>query len=408
MCHYNLQISLSNYEFDRIMIERRLRPAILERLEHMPAVVLLGPRQCGKTTLAEEIGHELRSDYLDLERSPDRELLAQPLLYLDQHADELVIIDEVQRTPGLFEELRGVIDRGRREGRGNGRFLLLGSASGELLRQSESLAGRVAYMDLTPFDALEASAGGLDLDALWVRGGFPNSVLAANDVASTMWRDDFIRSYLERDIPSLGLRIPATTLERLWAMLAHHQGGLLNVSVLSRSLGIGGNTVARYVDLLVDLLLVRRLSPWISNEGKKLVRSPKVYVRDSGIVHTLLRLPTHDDVLRHPIAGPSWEGFAIENLLNVAGYWVDASFYRSRGGAEADLVLSWRDGRRWLVEVKRTSVPKLRRGFTAAWDDVKPERGFVVYPGTDRYLVRRDVEAIGLVELCRELEALAD
>lgn len=389
------------------MIDRRLRPVILKRLEHTPAVVLLGPRQCGKTTLAQEIGRDLRSDYLDLERSPDRELLAQPLLYLDQHVDDLVIIDEVQRTPGLFEELRGVIDRGRREGRGNGRFLLLGSASGELLRQSESLAGRVAYMDLTPFDALEASAGGVDVETLWVRGGFPNSVLAVNDPASTLWRDDFIRSYLERDIPSLGLRIPATTLERLWAMLAHRQGGLLNVSVLSRSLGISGNTVAHYVDLLVDLLLVRRLPPWISNEGKRLVRSPKVYVRDSGIVHTLLRLPTHDDVLRHPIAGPSWEGFAIENLLNVAGRWVDASFYRSRGGAEADLVLTWRDGRRWLIEVKRTSVPKLRRGFTAAWDDVKPERGFVVYAGPDRYPIRRDVEAIGLVELCRELEALA-
>jgi predicted AAA+ superfamily ATPase len=389
------------------MLYRRLHDDILGRLAHMPAVVLLGPRQCGKTTLAAEIGRERRSDYLDLERSPDREPLAQPLLYLEQHVDDLVILDEVQRVPDLFEELRGVIDTGRREGRGNGRFLLLGSASGELLRQSESLAGRVSYMDLTPFDALEASAGGLDIDALWVRGGFPNSVLAADDKASAVWREDFIRSYLERDIPSLGLRIPATTLERLWAMLAHHQGGLLNLSLLARSLGIAGNTVAHYVDLLVDLLLVRRLPPWISNEGKKLVRSPKVYVRDSGIVHALLRLSTHDDVLRHPIAGPSWEGFAIENLLNIAGYWVDASFYRSRGGAEADLVLSWRDGRRWLIEVRRTLVPKLRRGFTAAWEDVKPERGFVVYAGSERYRVRRDVEAIGLVELCRELEALA-
>jgi uncharacterized protein len=391
-----------------MMLHRRLHDDILERLEITPAVVLLGPRQCGKTTLAEEIGRERRSDYLDLERSPDRELLAQPLLYLEQHADELVILDEVQRVPGLFEELRGVIDTDRREGRGNGRFLLLGSASGELLRQSESLAGRVSYMDLTPFDALEASAAGLDLDTLWVRGGFPNSVLAADDKASAIWREDFIRSYLERDIPALGLRIPATTLERLWAMLAHHQGGLLNVSLLARSLGIAGNTVAHYVNLLVDLLLVRRLPPWISNEGKKLVRSPKVYVRDSGIVHALLRLSTHDDVLRHPIAGPSWEGFAIESLLNVAGYWVDASFYRSRGGAEADLILSWRDGRRWLIEVRRTLVPKLRRGFTAAWEDVKPERGFVVHAGEHRYPIRRDVEAIGLVELCRELETLAD
>jgi len=389
------------------MLRRRLFDDILERLGHMPAVVLLGPRQCGKTTLAREIARERRSDYLDLERSEDRELLAQPRLYLDQHADELVILDEVQRVPGLFEELRGVIDRGRWEGHGNGRFLLLGSASGELLRQSESLAGRVAYMDLTPFDALEASAGGIAVNDLWVRGGFPNSVLAANDAASTIWRDDFIRSYLERDIPALGPRIPATTLERLWAMLAHHQGGLLNVSLLARSLGVAGNTVASYVDLLVDLLLVRRLPPWISNAGKKLVRSPKVYVRDSGIVHSLLRLSTYDDVLRHPIAGASWEGFVVENLLNVAGYWVDASFYRSRGGAEADLVLSFRDGRRWLIEVRRTLVPRLRRGFTAAWDDVQPERGFVVYAGTERYRVRSDVEAIGLVELCHELAAVA-
>lgn len=390
------------------MLRRRLHDEILERLEHMPAVVLLGPRQCGKTTLAEEIGRERRSGYLDLERAEDRELLAQPRLYLEQHADELVILDEVQRVPGLFEELRGVIDQGRWEGRGNGRFLLLGSASGELLRQSESLAGRVAYMDLTPFDALEASAAGLAVDALWVRGGFPNSVLAADDRASAIWRADFIRSYLERDIPALGLQIPATTVERLWAMLAHHQGGLLNVSLLARSLGIAGNTVARYVDLLADLLLVRRLPPWVSNEGKKLVRSPKVYVRDSGIVHALLRLSTYDDVLRHPIAGPSWEGFAIENLLNVADPWlVQPSFYRSRGGAEADLVLSFRGGPRWLVEVRRTLTPKLRRGFTAAWEDVKPERGFVVHAGEHRYPIRRDVEAIGLVELCRELEALA-
>lgn len=389
------------------MLRRRLYDDILERLEHMPAVVLLGPRQCGKTTLAEQIARERRSDYLDLERSEDRELLEQPHPYFARHADELVILDEVQRVPGLFEELRGVIDKGRREGRANGRFLLLGSASGELLRQSESLAGRVAYMDLTPFDALEASAGGLDLDELWIRGGFPSSVLATDDTVSMLWRDDFIHSYLERDIPALGPRIPATTLERLWAMLAHHQGGLLNVSQLARSLGIGGSTVTRYVDLLVDLLLVRRLPPWISNAGKKLVRSPKVYVRDSGIVHALLRLPTYEDVLRHPIAGQSWEGFVIENLLNVAGWWVDASFYRSRGGAEADLVLSWRDGRRWLIEVKRGSASKLRRGFTAAWEDVKPERGFVVHAGEHRYPIRRDVEAIGLVELCREVALLA-
>lgn len=390
------------------MIERRLHNEIVSELKHMPAVALLGPRQAGKTTLAEQIGRERPALYLDLESALDRERLLEPASYLARHADELVILDEVQRIPGLFEELRGVIDRGRREGRGNGRFLLLGSASIDLLRQSESLAGRIAYLELMPFDALEASAGAVGIDALWVRGGFPNSVLAADDAASMRWRGNFIRTYLVRDVPDLGAQIPATTLERLWTMLAHQQGCMLNLASLARSLEVTGRTVSRYVDLLVDLLLVRRLPPWTSNAGKRLVRAPKVYVRDSGIVHALLGLLTYDQLLSHPVVGGSWEGFVIENLLNVAGYWVDASFYRSRGGAEADLVLSWRDGRRWLVEVKRTSAAKLHRGFTAAWEDVKPERGFVVHAGEHRYPVRRDVEAIGLVELCRELQALAD
>jgi predicted AAA+ superfamily ATPase len=390
------------------MIERRLHSEILYDLAHMPAVALLGPRQSGKTTLAREIARTRPSVYLDLETTIDRDRLVDPADYLYRHADELVILNAVQRLPGLFEELRGVIDRGRSEGRGNGRFLLLGSASIALLRQSESLAGRISYVDLAPFDVLEATEGGIGLDELWVRGGFPNSVLAGNDAASLRWRRNFIRTYLERDVPELGPRIPATSLERLWTMLAHQQGSVLNLASLARSLEVSGRTVARYVDLLVDLLLVRRLPPWISNAGKRLVRAPKVYVRDSGVVHALLRLPTYDELLSHPVVGGSWEGFAIENLLNVAGYWADASFYRSHGGAEADLVLSWGNGRRWLVEVKRTAVPKLRRGFTEAWEDVKPERGFVVYAGADRYRIRRDVEAIGLVELCRELEALAD
>jgi predicted AAA+ superfamily ATPase len=389
------------------MLTRRLHGTIIERLGQMPAVALLGPRQAGKTTLAREIARQRPATYLDLESPRQRERIADPELFLAEYVDELVVIDEVQRMPGLFEVLRGVIDEGRREGRGTGRFLLLGSASIDLLRQSESLAGRISYLELTPFDANEAAEGDISLDTLWVRGGFPPSVLATDDETSEIWRNDFVDTYLARDIPELGPRVPATTLRRLWTMLAHQQGGLLNLSALSRALEIKGTTVAGYVDLLVDLLLVRRLPPWISNAGKRLVRSPKVYVRDSGIVHSLLGLSSKDALLGHPVVGASWEGFAIENLLNLAGPRVDASFYRSRGGAEADLVLSWRDGRRWLIEVKRTSVPKLRRGFTAAWEDVKPERGFVVYAGPDRYPIRRDVEAIGLMELCRELEALA-
>jgi len=390
------------------MLGRRLHRHVLAALEEAPAVVLLGPRQSGKTTLADQVARERQAVYLDLESPADRGRLSDPELFLARHADELVILDEVQRMPGLFEVLRGAIDRGRRTGRGSGRFLLLGSASIELMRQSESLAGRVAYLELTPFDALEATAAGIDLDTLWLRGGFPDSVLAGSDEASLRWRTRFVRSYLERDIPALGPRVPATTLERLWTMLAHHQGGFLNLSQLARSLDIGGSTVARYIDLLVDLLLVRRLPPWTSNAGKRLVRSPKVYLRDSGVVHALLQLPTYDALLGHPVVGSSWEGFVIENLLNVADPWlVQPSFYRSRGGAEVDLVLSWRDGRRWVVEVRRSLAPTLRRGFTEAWDDIQPQRGFVVYAGIERYPLRRNVEAIGLVELCRELEALA-
>lgn len=391
-----------------MMIERRRHSRITQRLTHMPAVALLGPRQAGKTTLARQIGHERPSVYLDLESPFDRARIAEPEDYLPRHANELVILDEVQRMPGLFEVLRGVIDKGRAEGRGNGRFLLLGSASIALLRQSESLAGRIAYVDLTPFDAIEAADGGIDLDRLWVRGGFPDSVLAVDDEASAFWRYDLIRSYLERDIPELGPRIPSATLERLWTMLAHQQGAVLNLSQLARSLGVDGKTVARYVDLLVDLLLVRRLPPWMSNAGKRLVRSPKIYVRDSGVVHTLLSIPDREALLAHPVVGASWEGFALENLLTIAGRRIDASFYRSHGGAEVDLVLSWGNGRRWMVEVKRSLAPRLSRGFWSAWDDIQPERGFVVYPHTERFRIRENVEAIGLVELCREVAALAD
>lgn len=365
-------------------------------------MVLTGPRQVGKTTLALELAEERQAVYLDLESESDRARLAEPELYFADHAKELVILDEIQRVPGIFEVLRGVIDRGRREGMGEGRFLILGSAAVDLLAQSsETLAGRVALVELAPLDVTET--GSERIDDLWVRGGFPPSFLARGDAESLRWRTDFIRTYLERDIPQLGPRIPAETLRRLWTMLAHNQGGLLNAANLARGLGVTGATVGHYLDLMVDLLLVRRLQPKLANIGKRLVRSPKVYVRDSGLVHALLGLGEKEAVLGHPVAGLSWEGLVVENAITAAAGHAEPSFYRTSGGAEIDLVLSWRDGREWAIEIKRSAAPKLERGVRSALDDLQPDRSFIVYPGEERYRVGPGTEAIGLAALCEEI-----
>lgn len=386
------------------MLRRKIASEVASLLQQFPAVVLTGPRQVGKTTLSLEIAEGSDAVYLDLESSADRARLAEPELYFADHADELVILDEIQRLPGIFETLRGVIDQGRREGKGTCRFLLLGSAAIELLSQStETLAGRVALVELAPFDVAEV--GEERSDELWIRGGFPPSFLAAGAEESFRWRTDFIRTYLERDIPQLGPRIPAETLRRLWTMLAHSQGGLLNASNLARGLGLSGVTVGHYLDLMVDLLLVRRLPPRLANVGKRLVRSPKVYVRDSGLVHALLGLGDKEAVLGHPVAGASWEGLVLENAIGATAGQAEPSFYRTSGGAEIDLVLSWRDGREWAIEVKRSAAPKLERGMRSALEDLQPERSFVVYPGSERYRIGPGTEAIGLAELCAEISA---
>ena len=377
------------------MIPRSLAPALIEALAHSPAVALLGPRQAGKTTLALETAKSIGrpSLYLDLESEQDRGKLAQAELYLADHVDKLVILDEVHRAPGLFPVLRGLIDTGRRAGKRTGRFLLLGSASLDLLKQSgETLAGRIAYLELTPFTLLET--GHLPADHLWVRGGFPESLLAPSAARSLRWRQDFIRSYLERDIPQLGPRIAAETLRRFWGMLAHHQGGLLNTAQLARNLGVDAKTAASYLDLLVDLLLVRRLSPWHANLGKRLVKSPKVYVRDSGLVHALLGIADKEALLAHPVVGQSWECFVIENLLACAPDGVQGHFYRSSSGAEVDLLLAWPNGELWAIEIKRSLAPKLERGFHSACADLKPARKLVIYPGTETYRLAEDIEAM--------------
>ena len=387
------------------MLTRRLAQRLTYLIDHYPAVCLIGPRQVGKTTLALDIAERRPSVYLDLESVSDRARLADAEAYFADHENELVVLDEVHRVPELFQILRGVIDRGRRRGRKNGRFLLLGSAAIDLLKQSgESLAGRISFLELAPFDVLEIAAR--DLDRLWVRGGFPSSFLADDDRVSLGWRRDFIRTYLERDIPQLGPRLPAETLRRFWSMVAHSQAGLLNAASLARGLGVSGVTVASYLDLMVDLLLVRRLPAWHRNAGKRLVKAPKVYVRDTGLVHALLGLRDKEDLLGHPVAGQTWESMVIETLIAVAPDGTEASFYRTSAGAEIDLLLALPRGRLWAIEVKRSSAPKVERGFHLACADLKPQRQIVVHPGTERFSLGQGTEAVGLVALAKELRSL--
>jgi len=384
------------------MLDRITLASLREDLSHYPAVALLGPRQAGKTTLAHQLAHSDHSVYLDLESELDRAKLSSPELYLGDRLDRLVVIDEVHRVPGLFPVLRGLIDRARREGRRSGLYLLLGSASLDLLQQAgESLAGRIAYRELTPFHALELADS--ELSRLWLSGGFPDSHLAPTSSGSLRWRQDFIRTYAERDIPLLGGRVGAEAVRRLWGMLAHQQGGLFNASVLARSLALDTRTVNRYVDLLVQMYLLRRLQPWHANLGKRLTKSPKLYVRDSGLLHALLGLTDEETLMGHPAVGASWEGFVLENLITAAGPNASAHFYRTSAGAEIDLLLHWPNGECWAIEVKRSLSPKVERGFHIACEDLKPVRQLVVYPGNDSFALGPDTQAVPLGELCRQL-----
>ena len=386
------------------MIARHAKAVVQGMLDRAPAVVLTGMRQVGKTTLALEIARERDAAYVDLERPSDVARLADIERYCARHAGRLVVFDEIQRMPGLFEPLRGIIDERRREGRRTGHFLFLGSASMDLLRQSgETLAGRVAHFELRPLSVHEVSPGARD--ELWLRGGLPESFLAAADRASFEWRFDFVRTCLERDIPALGPRIPSETLRRFWTMLAHNQGQAFNAAQLARSLGVKGVTVGRYLDLMVDLLLVRRLSSWSSNVGKRLVKAPKTYLRDSGVCHALLGIASYDSLLGHPVVGGSWEGFVLESILGAAPVHAQSGCYRTRGGAEIDLVLDLGAGELWAIEVKRSSAPSVSRGFHAACDDLRPTRKYVVHAGDDSFPLRHGVEAVTVEDVVRRLDA---
>ena len=389
------------------MFDRFITTELKQALREAAAVVLLGPRQIGKTTLAYELSQP-GGIYLDLESPEDQSKLANVEEYLRARQNQLVVLDEVQRMPKVFEPLRGLIDHARRQaqkdktGSGNGLYLLLGSASLDLIQQSsETLAGRVAFMALSGLHRLEVPPA--LWGALWLRGGFPQSLLASSGAASVRWRRDFTRTYLERDVAQFAPRISPDMLRRFWVMLAHLQASTVNIAQLGRNLGVDTRTAGGYLDLLVDLLLVRKLPPWHSNVGKRLVKSPKIYIRDSGVLHSLLGITDMDSLLSHPVLGNSWEGHVVESLLAVAPPGVQGSFYRSGAGAEIDLLLTWPDGTHWAIEVKRSTTPKVERGFHSACQDVQPTKKWLIYPGSESYTIANDIMCLPLDAAMNEL-----
>jgi uncharacterized protein len=374
------------------MINRFALASLKERLALQPAVVLLGPRQVGKTTLARELA-ATRPDavFLDLEQEEDRARLANPQLFFSMYRDRLVILDEVQTMPSLFAVLRPEIDAARNPGR----FLLLGSASGKLLNQSaESLAGRVSYLELSPFLLTEIVAERDAWKNLWLRGGFPSSYTAENDRFSSLWRGDFLKTFLTRDLPQAGVTIPAETLRRFWRMSAHLTGQLFNASQIGQALGgMSHTTVGRYLDLFVDAMMIRRLEPCFVNLGKRLVKSPKVYVRDSGLLHALLNIQTFDELLGHPVVGHSWEGFVLEQIAGIMPPFADLNFYRTAAGTELDAVVTDGD-RRIGYEIKFSQSPKPGKGFWNACEDLGVERAFIVAPVAQPYPIAENVQVI--------------
>lgn len=378
------------------MIKRALQDSLETSLKKYPVVGIVGPRQTGKTTLAKVVRQTLtsRSVYLDLELPSDLNKLQSPELYLRQFSDRLVIIDEIQRMPELFPLMRALVDQKR----SGGRFLILGSASPEMIKHaSESLAGRIVYHELSPFTLVET--GMKRALRLWLRGGYPSSFLSGGDEESLAWRESFIRTYLEMDLPQLGIRVPAPQIRRFWTMLAHVHGQLWNASRIAGSLGITAPTVKHYLDILEETFVVRVLAPWHSNAKKRLVKSPKVFIRDAGLLHALLRIPAIEDLRSHPIAGSSWEGFVIEQVLGmVPGGW-QAHYYRTSAGAEIDLLLHDRRGKPIAVEIKLSATPQVAKGYWTAMDDLSCKEGYVIYPGKERYPLAENVTALPLNNL---------
>jgi predicted AAA+ superfamily ATPase len=370
-------------------IPRQILPRLAASVRSMPVTAILGPRQCGKSTLARAFLRGIRRSLcLDLEKPSDLARLRDPEVFFSSNSEALICLDEIQRAPELFPVMRSSIDEMGR----NGRFLILGSASPELLRQgSESLAGRIRWLELTPF-LLQEVAPDPDrtrTQSLWLRGGFPRSWLASTNRESNEWRQDFIRAFLERDIPQLGVRIPAKTLERFWQMCAHVHGQLFNSSLLGQSLGVSHHTIRSYLDLLQQTWMLRVLLPFSANMKKRLIKSPKIFIRDSGILHTLHGLQTFNDLLGHPVYGASWEGFVVENILALATDW-RASYYRTSSGNEVDLLLE-KGKHRIAVECKASSAPESTRGFPQALQDLDVQEAWIIAPVREAYPVSKNV-----------------
>ncbi len=391
------------------MINRNRKKEILARLKHNASVVLIGPRQIGKSTLAREIAKTKDALYLDLDNPKNRSRAREISLLVEQNPKRLIILDEIQHTPEIFSEIRGIIDENRRNGHENGQFLFLGSSSLDLQKQtSQSLAGRISTIELSGINTIEIAKHKepIDQDDLWYRGGFPRSLLAESDEESLAWRSDLISTYLERDLPQLGFRIPAETLRRFWTMVAFNQGHILNASALAKSMDSSSQSIVRYVDILKDILVLRRLEPWYANVKKRLIKSPKIYIRDSGLQHALLDIDSLDTLQSHPSLGMSWEGFVLENIISsLDRNRIQAYFYRTHDGAEIDLVLV-RAGKPEIgIEIKRSSNPKIPRGFTSACDDLEIEHRYVVYPGKESYPLRNgQVWISSISDLMRTIE----
>lgn len=391
------------------MIKRLLEDKLMKALDTMPVVALLGPRQVGKTTLSLLMADKMRkpTTYLDLESDSDFIKLSDAEAFLNRFDNQLVIIDEVQRKPDLFRILRGIVDRRKRTGERTGQFLLLGSASRDLLQQtSQTLAGRIRYLELTPFavsEILDEEDKEFDVEKLWLRGGFPDSYLAPTSEESWNWRMDFISTYMERDLPLMGVGILPAQLKRFWQMLAHYNGNQVNLSEMGRSLELSHTTIKNHLDVLTDFYMVRKLQPWSGNVKKRLVKSPKIFIRDSGILHALMNVHDMNSLLAHPKMGSSWEGFVIENILNLIDSRWTYSYYRTSTQVEIDLVLHTPDSEIWAIEIKRKSAPKLGRSFFEACKDMKATHKWLIYAGNERYPLQNDVEVIGLTGFLEEV-----